>query len=255
MTRWKNEFDDLKAGPIGFVHDWNVLVFYSNTNVQGRKDATGAFIPEAREFRKCHGIPKENFIGIKCPKVKLPIRREQVFSKIEEIGSQRPINSIAFFGHGWPQGIQFGIRRGEIPKLVELLAEYATNDVRLVLYACLAAENDVRDKEIGKLGPATDGGFADELRDNMVRAGISNGIVDAHKTAGHTSWNPYVVRFLCSDVVTPEYGGTGGAWLVEPRSESWRSWVKALKDKKRGLRYRFPYMSQYEILSELVFSD
>lgn len=255
MTRWRNDFGEGKGGPAGVVDDWNVLVFYSNTNVQGRKDATGAFIPEAKAFRKTHDIPKENFIGVKCRGAKAAQRREHVFSKIEEIGSKRPINSIAFFCHGWPAGIQFGIRRDQISDLVSLLKQYATKDVRIVLYACLAAENDVRDNEIGKSGPATDGGFADELRDNMVRAGISDGIVDAHKTAGHTSWNPYVVRFLCSDVITPEYGGVGGAFLVEPRSENWRAWVKALKDKERGLRYRFPYMSQYEILSELIFSN
>ena len=101
------------------------------------------------------------------------------------------------------------------------------------------------------LGPATDGGFADVLRDEMVRAGLSSGWVDGHKTAGHTSFNPFLVRFLCEDVDDPEHGAEGGSWLVQPRSQLWRKWIAALKSKKNGLRYRFPFLTEMEIKMEL----
>lgn len=232
----------------------NILVFYSSTNAKGKHDATGAFIPEAKAFKKLHNIPDENFIGVKCVGVPTVRRRRIVLDTIHDRGSEQLLDAVAFFGHGWPRGIQFGFNRDHVDELAALLERKASNDVRIVLYACLAAENDKRDSKVEGVGPATNGGFADELRDAMVLAGISEGLVDAHKTAGHTTWNPYVVRFLCKNVDAPDYGGVGGAWLVAPRSEHWRDWIRALRNKSGGLRYRFPFMSQFEILAELVLA-
>jgi len=224
-----------------------ILVFYSSTNAKGRHDATGAFIPEAKKFQREHSIPLKNMIPVECVGIRKGVRRTRV---LEELSQRESLQAIAFFGHGWPKGIQFGFGKQHIQSLSKALAESCVSSVKIILYACLAAENDIRDGEIGAPGPATDGGFADELRDQMVREGLRTGHVDAHKTAGHTSWNPYVVRFKCDNVMSDTYGAVGGAWLVEPSSESWKSWVKALRSKN-GLRYRFPFMSELEIKSEL----
>jgi hypothetical protein len=97
----------------------------------------------------------------------------------------------------------------------------------------------------------TDGGFADLLRDEMVRRGITDGWVDAHKTAGHTSWNPNVVRFLCEDVDDEEFGAEGGFYLVEPRSTYWKKWCAALRDNKSGFRYSFMTKTEFEIKTAL----
>lgn len=228
----------------------NILVLYSNTNTHGKQDATGAFIPEAKEFARVHDVPNDQVIGIKLPRVPKVKRRERTIAAFKS--AKELFNAIVFFGHGWAQGIQFGFNRKHIPDLVRIMKHYCTADVKVILFACLAAENDVRDSEIKNIGPGTDGGFADVLRDEMSRQGFGYGHVDAHKTAGHTSWNPFLVRFLCEDTNDPEFDVQGGAWIVQPRSELWKRWVRALRDKKGGLRYRFPFMTEMEIKNELA---
>lgn len=213
----------------------NKLVFYSSRNVHGRPDATGAFIPEAKKFAKFHGVPAENLIGIDCTKRNKPGNRRAMV--IKELRQRQDVELLAFFGHGWPSGIQFGFKKSHISLLVEHVM--AADSLKIGLYACLAAENQVRDRDHVNVGPGTDGGFADMLRDKMVQNGIAVGWVDAHKTAGHTSWNPYVVRFLCEDVDDPEFGAKGGGWLVEPRSAYWKKWVRALRRNIGDIRYRF----------------
>ncbi len=229
----------------------NILTLFSNTNSKGKHDATGAFIPEARRFALTHGQSFERLIGVRCVGVKKSVRRERTLEAIHAAGSRERLDAIAFFGHGWPQGIQFGITRKDISALCDVLEHTCNFDVKIVLYACLAAENDKRDKDHANVGPGTDGGFADLLRDELARKGFQ-GWVDAHKTAGHTTWNPYVVRFRCDAVHSELYGAVGGSWLVEPGSESWGSWVRALKNEALGLRYRFPFMRELEIKTELA---
>jgi hypothetical protein len=237
---------------LGLAQNKNLLVLYSNKNSRGKHDATGAFIPEAKKFAKLHSVPKENVIGMTLVGVKKSVRMERTLNAIHDAGIQRPLDCIAFFGHGWPNGIQFGLTRPDIPTLCALLKRKSSKNLIVVLYACLAAENDVRDKKITELGPATDGGFADELRDQMVRECITQGWVDGHKTAGHTSWNPYLVRFLCSSVKSELYGAVGGAWLVEPGSDYWSKWVNRLSINTKGFRYRFPFMTEFQVKAELA---
>jgi hypothetical protein len=223
------------------------LVFYSKKNEPGRVDATGAFIPEAKAFKRYYGIPDENFIGVDCTKGNKPANRRDLV--LGEISKREGLQVLAFFGHGFPHGIKFGLTLKYVDLLVANLR--AEKDLKIGLYACLAAENDVRDTNVKGVGPGTDGGFADMLRDEMVRVGITDGWVDGHKTAGHTSWNPNVVRFLCEDVDDPEYGAEGGAYIVAPRSKYWKKWCRALKDNKSGFRYSFMTKTEFEIKKSL----
>jgi len=195
----------------------DILVFYSAVNTKNKRDATGAFIPEARAYAKEREVDDYNVIGVDCTK-KPGHRRQVVYDAIRAVDH---ITEVAFFGHGWPSGIQFGITRDQCKELAQLLAPRTieANDLHIVLFACLAAENDIRDTDVARVGPGTNGGFADVLRDELVRKGVGRGWVDAHKTAGHTTWNPYVVRFLCEDVKDPELGAEGGAWIVAPGSQ------------------------------------
>lgn len=219
------------------------LVFYSSKNSRGKKDATGAFIPEAMKFAEFHGISKENVIGIDCTKTNSPGKRRAIV--IDALRQRDNLELIAFFGHGWPSGIQFGFNKKHISMFVGHI--FANPALKICLYACLAAENSVRDRDHRNVGPGTDGGFADTLRDEMARSGIKNGWVDAHKTAGHTSWNPYVVRFLCDDVDDPEFGAEGGGWVVEPRSRYWNKWIQALRSNEGNIRYRFTVEDELDI--------
>lgn len=224
-----------------------ILVFYSNTNTHGKHDATGAFIPEARAFCTLHNVPVENQLGVKCPGISKAVRRRRVLDFISEHG--HGVEAIAFFGHGWPKGIQFGFDRKHIPELTNVIRQRCAGELYVSIYACLAAENDQRDNQRDNIGPATNGGFADLFRDSLEKNGIKEGWVDAHKTAGHTSWNPYVVRFLIDSSLSIDESGIGGSWLVGPRSQFWKKWRRSLK--ATDLRHRFPFMTELEIKTEL----
>jgi hypothetical protein len=229
----------------------NILILFSNTNRLGRKDATGAFIPEARAFMKCHAAEEVHFVGLDLEHIPRGARRSAVYQAIHDATLNRKLDAIVFYGHGWPDGIQFGFSRENVPDLAEVLADNSQNTLKVSLYACLAAENDVIDKEHGDVGPGTDGGFADVLRDALVRCGICKGWVDAHKTKGHTTWNPYMVRFLCEDTTDPDYDGEGGAWIVAPRSEHWKVWCRRLRGKKDNLRHEFPFLTELAVKLKL----
>jgi hypothetical protein len=223
------------------------LVFYSSKDTHGKKDATGAFVPEAKAFARYHVIPDKDVIGIDCTKTnKASNRRAKV---IQELLLREDLELLAFFGHGWPSGIQFGIRKGHIRRILDHVR--ATDDLKVGLYACLTAENEERDTSLKNVGPGTDGGFADTFRDEMVRHGITKGWVDGHKTAGHATWNPNLVRFLCEDVDDRDYGAEGGFYLVEPRSTYWKKWCMALSRNTQNLRYSFILKSELVLKSEL----
>jgi hypothetical protein len=228
----------------------DMLLFVSSVDTKGRKDASGAFVPEARGFAKENGIPESNIVMVDCVKKKASVRADVVrMELLRRKGAG--LRAIAFFGHGWPSGIQFGYNLKNCDSLASLISGCSLADVKIGLFACLAAENSVRDVERKKIGPATDGGFADRLRDSLVRNGIEKGWVDAHKTAGHTTWNPYVVRFLCEDVVDPEYGAVGGGWIVEPGSKYWKEWVAALRNNFDGLRWGYLFEEELHIKQRL----
>lgn len=231
----------------------NKLVFYSNTNSKGKKDATGAFIPEAKAFAKLHSIPDSNVFGMDLINNNAEARRKFVVEKINE--SEGNIDCIAFFCHGWQSGIQFGINLKNMNTVIEPLSQKVGREpLKVIFFACLTAGNNVTNSDTSKIGVGSDGGFADVFRDNLVRYGdnyhipaISEGWVDGHKTAGHTTWNPYVVRFYCSDVEDPELGAEGGKWVIAPKSKHWSKWVKELKAKDAFLRLSFSFMDVEDI--------
>jgi hypothetical protein len=181
-------------------------------------------------------------IPVDCVRQTAAQRRNQVLEAITSIGQKEKIDSLVFFGHGWPNGIQLGIRRKEIPDLVWHCRRYCSKSLVTILYACLAAENDVRDREVKRIGPATKGGFADELARQLGAAGFS-GWGDAHKTSAHTTWNPYVIRFQMKSE-TPR-----AAWLVEPGSQLWDAWRRAVKGT--NVRFEFPYWVEIDLKVQL----
>lgn len=215
-----------------------LLIFYSSKNTHGKKDATGAFIPEARGFARHYGIPDEHLIGVDCTQPKRQ-RREQVLAAIASVEG---LEGLLFFCHGWPTGIQMGFNLKNLHILADVIAKHAVDDIKVGLMACLTAENKERDNEVKEIGPATDGGFADRLRDELSARKISRGWVDGHKTAGHTSWNPMLIRFLCENANQEEdddHETPGGSWIIKPGSLYWKRWREALKNNTGNLRYEF----------------
>lgn len=214
--------------------DFNILVVYSCKNSKGKHDATGAFIPEARAFAALHGVPENNMCAVDCRRP-VKARRTQVLEAIAAVGRNQKIDMIAFFCHGWSNGIQVGIRRGETPQLVGRLEHFASPDLKIALYACLTAGSDVTGQKKG-------GSFADGLAYQLGVSGF-RGWVDAHKTAGHATWNPYVVRFLM------QASFPRAAWLVEPGSQMWRAWVKAVRGT--NVRFEFPFWTEFDLKTDL----
>jgi hypothetical protein len=219
-----------------------VAVFVSSKNSPGMNDAQGAFIPEAQRFVRLHGIPNELVFPIPVVDIPFAKRRPRVAEHLKTAGQ---LDGMAFFCHGWQDGMQFGFTRATVPILVDSLVTPAPL-FHVAIYGCLTAENDVVDGNVLTVGPGTDGGFADILRDELCRKNFS-GWVDAHKTAGRAAANPFVVRFRTEDVEDRKIGGVGGDWIVCPGSSVWKRWKAALAAEKNGTRFLFPFMTSSEV--------
>lgn len=209
----------------------SIIAFAPAFNTKGRKDATGAFQPEAKAFMRHHGI-KGGLYLIDNHRSGFE-RADQVIGVLE---SRSCVDVVAFFCHGVSRSIQFGFNERNVDRLAKAVDAPGTSIV--VLYACGTA---------GGHGVGGDGGFADLLRDALCRVGDFNCRVDAHTTAGHTTRNPYVRRF---EGKGSPVGGVGGYYLVAPGSKLWRPWVKALRET--DLRYEFPVLDVSEIHGRLV---
>jgi hypothetical protein len=208
----------------------NILAFAPLYNSENKKDATGAFQPEAELFLKFHSSDLTNPILIDNKQSK----KKMMSDVVSNIDKYQP-EMLAFFCHGWKTGIQFGFN---LKNLVEIVKVFPTNNIAPIvcIYGCLTADGD---------GPGGDGGFADTLRDTFCQNGFRHVQVDAHVTAGHATRNPFVRRF---EGKGSPVGGVGGYYLVQPKSKLWKAWQKGLTG---SLRFRFPFMSVETIHTEL----
>lgn len=207
------------------VESRNIAVIYSSKNKKGLHDATGAFIPEARAFQLVHGIPDNNMCGVDCVNQKVEQRRKQVLEHIYCVGRNEPLDGLAFFCHGWSNGIQVGFNRNDLSLLAGVVAASECDYLETVLYACST-------KKVAK-----------HLAFLFAARGV-RGHVDAHDRRGHTTINPYVVRAQ-NMIASPH-----SAWLVEPGSEFWRAWVNAMQGT--NMRFEFPFMTELEIKMQLA---
>lgn len=219
------------------------LAFVPDQNTPGKADVTGAFLPEARAWARHHGYDPQFVIHRFPVEAQMSGRRATVVQAIA--GTTLPLQMVAFFCHGWRDGLQAGFARNSILVLARLLALHAAIDAHVMLYACDTGRDQDVDQADDKLpGPGGDGGFADELRDACEAIGRRVTVM-GHTTAGHCAWNPFARYFA------PGCGGRGGHWYVEPESPLWQRWVRALRDPRSTLRYRFPMMTPEEIAEEL----
>lgn len=206
----------------------SILAFAPMHNTPGKRDATGAFQPEARAFVKLHG----GIIALIDNHARPLVQRRQVHAAISEVGP----SVVAFFCHGWRTGIQFGIGMAHLDALAAAISG-ASYGPTIALYCCSTGSGP---------GIGGDGGFADWFRDALCRAGADFCQIDAHTTAGHCTRNPNVRRFEGMGSPT---GGVGGYYIVAPKSALWSRWRAALAG---DLRLRFPMMSVGEIHRELA---
>ena len=209
-------------------------------NTGDKKDATGAFIPEARRFLVSNGMGPLLLFDNRQSMCR---RRKQAYQFLDENAMLEP-PLIGIFCHGWKSGIQLGFRRWSSRFLADRIVALGHPAPRIFLAACSTAQGWGKE-EGNRSNVGGEGGFADKLRDNLVARGIMGGWVDAHTTLGHTTRNPYVRRFY----MDPE-GTYGAEWLVRPGSRLWARWRIAVRGA--GFRVRFTAMERDDIVRKLL---
>jgi hypothetical protein len=219
-----------------------MLAIYPRFNSAGKSDATGAFAPKAREFLQVHGLPwTADTTVVFDNTTQFPTRMADMRRALRV---PRPgLRTVAFFCHGWKDGIQAGYRSNTVGALAELLSRVCEgNCENVLLYACdngRDADDDRKDDLLDSVGG--DGGFADLLRDEFRRKGDPVRIF-AHTKEGHTTSNPYVRVFEAQE-------SFGGRFVIEPGSDLWGPWRRALAGT--DLWARFPFLSRQELEAEL----
>lgn len=217
------------------------LIIYRTNDSPGKRDASCVFVPEAAAFAKIHGVEARDILGYEVKRgLRARWNRRWRMGRDLRKRAGRGYEMVAFFGHGTWRGSFLGWNRATARRLAKLLAGCCVPSVRVVLYACSTAENQIRDRQHDQLATGCEGGFADTLRDEMDRVGFAGFRIDAHKTPGHATYNPYVVRFTRSAT----------RWLVHPDIDRprWQAWHQALRG---SLRLRFPAMTIAEVAVEL----
>lgn len=222
-----------------------MLVIYPRHNTDGRSDATGAFHPKAREFLATHKVPWDaEHTLVFDNTVQMPFRRREIRRRLTSPAMRDESRRVvAFFMHGWKDGIQCGFRSQEVGELAELLSNACGgNCEKILLYCCdngrdadLRRDDDLLDAIGG------DGGFADLLRDEFRRKGDPVEIY-AHSKEGHTTQNPHVRVFRAQESM-------GGPFVIAPGSTLWPRWRRALAGT--DLWARFPFMTSQELAEEL----
>jgi len=224
-----------------------ILVITPDRGSRSRpSDFAGAFRPEAEAFSLVHS----GCVTVRVDQSQDAAGRfRQLVAAVEEHAPE----TLAYFGHGLARGLpSAGVTLGNVTVLAAALA-HASTSPRVVLYACLAAE-DLTSGDAGL--PGGDGGLADRLRDDCVKHGAPGVQVDAHGSSsqlkgrihdlgGHTTQNPYVRRFAGPE----SKQAVGGEWIVPDTSPLWRPWVRALRTP---FRFRFPFLSVAEIRAKLA---
>lgn len=214
------------------------FVFTGDRN-QGKPDYVGAFDPEARLFMTRHNIPAECRLRVNLGLGEQG-RRKQVVDFVADLKNKGyTTDSFAFFCHGFANRVELGFKIANIPGLIDCIRSVAHSQDRFYvpLYCCSTGD-----------GPGKDGdnGFADKLRDALCQAGFTECVVDAHVTAGHTTQNSMKRRY--AGFGSP-VGGTGGMWIVGPKTELWSKWRSALRTG--DFRHRLPYMTIADVHKEL----
>lgn len=220
-----------------------VVSFAPSSNTPGKKDATGAFLPEQLQFsalmRQLGATTQEFSFNNLKPN---PARIQEVSAGLKSAGGY---DLVAFFCHGWLDGIQAGFRRSSVSTFAEMMSASATGPMTVVLYCCSTGA-DEKKRSLTAAGTG-DNSFADRLRDELCKRGQTQARVVAHSTAAHTTRNPNVLFF---EGMGSPIGGMGGIAPVVPGRPLWKPWCASLKNS--DLRFRYPLMEVAEIHAELA---
>jgi hypothetical protein len=202
------------------------LAFTGDRNRPGKRDWSGAFLPEAKRYSE--------YITATPLDASAKAQRAWI---IDDLRERRP-SEVAFFCHGLANKIELGFSKANVDELALALAEVACD--RVALYCCSTG---------GGPGIGGDSGFADSLRDAMCHAGLVHCRVLAHRTSGHCSMNPN--KRLFEGRGSP-VGGVGGVDIVRPGSELWGVWKRRLRDARDPLRWQLLELGIEGVHRELV---
>lgn len=214
------------------------LAFTGDRNRPGKKDWSGAFLPEAKRFASADEdvvdeIPLTSAKGDERAQHRAH-QRIVIASAIREL---RP-SVVGFFCHGLTREIELGFDRKTVGELAAALADVGCD--RVALYCCSTGSGP---------GVGGEGGFADALRDAMCREGLVWCRVVASITAGHTTANPNK-RFF--EGRGSPVGGLGGVDIVRKGSALWKPWRRALRDPRDPLRFELADLDVGEIHRRLA---
>lgn len=233
----------------------DVLSFRLRCNHPDRpNDVGGAFMPESYYFSHYNFVPIGSIYIVdngECASVNGEItnpvsytqRKRVILNVLDAIPASQPKKVIAFFCHGWHRGFQFGFQThtsvaynnstyGDVAALAQAISRIAAPDIKIVLYAC-------------STGAANDG-FAATLRDELS-VYCPQCRVDAHKTPGHATKNPFVNRFESP-------AGSPGVMVVPADHRLWNKWRRVLRnpfEEGSTLLWKFSQMTITEIHEHL----
>jgi hypothetical protein len=213
------------------------LVFAPLRNTEGKHDAD-EFASEAHAFCRANGL-RDDVVVFDNHGDYLE-RRESLLARLHE-RPEGSLDVLALFTHGWPSGVQLGFGTEHTRGLARALKNVAAPSLTVALYCCSTGADTNPLTDDTAPGPGGDSGFADRLRDELGDQGV-RATVFAHSTAGHCTRNPRARVFLPDE-------RRGGQWLVEPGSELWSAWLRALHST--DLRLRFPFMTREQLEAEL----
>lgn len=228
----------------------STLIVRGESNTPGRKDYTGAFLPESEAYRKAVGF--ESMVVTFDNSRPFAQRAKQLLKRMQAMEITDNIDTVAFFCHGWGDGIQAGFTRRNIKALVAALNTAGLHrpledDPTVILYCCSTGDDPDDDIEAAPGIDMGDGSFADAFRDELCKAGHTECRVIAHTTAGHTTKNPYAIFF---EGLGSPIGGVGGIVPVTPEQKQlWSTWVKLLKT---SFRFEYPYMTVGKIHERIL---
>lgn len=216
----------------------NTICFTGDRNTEGKNDFTGAFLPECNAFMKTWGLKTHKRINLGNNNNK---RKEELFKELREFSKNGKLENIIFFCHGLPKSVQFGLTNSNLKEFAKLLRELIgqnSTDINIILYCCSTGSSVAGTGSVNQNG---DGGFADSLRDALCQEGFVDCRVMGHAESGHTTKNP-TKRFF--DGLGSPFGGSGGQWIVAPKTTQFKKWRELLQT---DARFKVPFMSIAEI--------
>lgn len=226
------------------LSEQKVLCFVPLHNAPNKHDVTGAFLPEAKKFV---ALAAEGSKIVRFDNTQTFAKRRKEVLKALKDPEGEDFTSVAFFCHGWANGIQAGFTRRTARKLAFAICYVVNkslcNQATLVvpLYCCSTGQ-DTQDREDEASGTGKTS-FAQKLASELGDDGCGyyDVRVVAHTTKGHTTRNPNVAIF--------DGEGRSG-YLLQPDTSGkelkrWqRSWRKSLRGEVASLadlRFQFPY--------------